>query len=117
MAYALPHFKSVLLQLVVYYQHLPASSSILPNTSSFLSLLLGWLFEGPFFPRELLILARIQPPPQTPQDGNTLDLAEVVSWQLVAQCCPWLAELRALLQRWEGAHRGGSQLSLDRWVG
>ena len=111
--YALPQYKSVLLQLVVYYQYLPVSS-ILPSTSSLLSLLLGWLFEGPFFPRELLILARIQLPPQTPQDTATLDLAEVVSWQLVAQCCPWLAELRGLLQRWEGAHRGGSQLSLDR---
>ena len=114
MTYTLLHYKPVLLKLVVFYQHLPASSFILPTTSSLLSILLGWLFEGPFFPRELLILARIQPPLQPPQDSTTLDLAEVVSWQLVAQCCPWLAELRGLLQRWESVHRGGSQLSLDR---
>ena len=47
---------------------------------------------------------------------DTLDQAEVVRRELVAACCPWVAELRGLLQRWEGARRG-SQLSLDRVEG
>lgn len=111
---SLPRYRQVQLQLCVLYQStlLPGTPHLLPASAALLSLLLGWLFEQPTFPRELLILAPLQPEPEAAQEA-ALDQAEVVRRELVAACCPWVAELRGLLQRWEGARRG-SQLSLDR---
>ena len=78
---ALPAYRSLLLALAVLYQTSlsPGSPTILPLSASLLSLLLGWLFEARHFPRDLLILARLQPGPSPPPDTDTLDLAEVIS--------------------------------------
>jgi codanin-1 len=112
---ALPAYRALHLQLAVLYQTrlAPGSPALPPLAAALLSLQLGWLFEGRHFPRELLILARLEPEPTPAQEADTLDQAEVVSRELVGQCCPWLQELRGPLQRWEGGRRG-SQLSLDR---
>ena len=38
--------------------------------------------------------------------GDHLDsLADLVTPGLVRQCCPWVGEIRTLLQQWEGGKR------------
>ena len=117
-AHQLPYYSGLYTRLASLYQTklAPASSQVSPHTAHFLSLYLGWLFEKKTFPREVLILSQVtsaDPAPVKASGSEVLDLAEVVSPGLVRQCCPWVGEVRTLLQQWEGGKRG-SQLSLDR---
>ena len=93
---ALPTYRELHLQLAVLYQRrlVPGTLTLLPLSASLLSLLLGWLFEGGHFPRELLILARLQGDgfPQ-PQEAETLDVAEVLLHSVL---------FCHLLARWSG---------------
>ena len=116
-AHRLQYFTDLYLQLVVIYQTslAPVSPLCSPNTAHFLSTYLGWLFENKSFPRELLITAQVTPPSLTALTDQ-LDSLDLVTWGLVIQCCPWVAEVKTLLQTWEGGKRG-SQLSLDKTEG
>ena len=123
-AHKLSYYNTLYLKLAVIYQTKlsPSScqlsqSSVSPQISHFLSLYLGWLFEKKTFPREILILAQVQSRSGELVSGDEqLDTAELVSPGLVRQCCPWVSEIRTLLQQWEGGKRG-SQLSLDKTEG
>ena len=115
-AHQLPYYSSLYTRLASIYQTrlAPASCLVSPHTAHFLSLYLGWLFEKKTFPREVLILSQVNgADSQKLPCGDSLDLAEVVTSGLVRQCCPWVGEVRTLLQQWEGGKRG-SQLSLDK---
>jgi len=115
---SLPYYNSLYLKLAVLYQSklTPLAPNCCPLTAYFLSLYLGWLFESKTFPRELLILSQVSNKPQLSQDNEHLDQLEVVTPGLVVQCCPWVGEVRTVLQQWEGGKKG-SQLSLDRLEG
>ena len=120
----LPYYNSLYIKLVTIYQTKLSpstnSSQSSPFTAHFLSLYLGWLFEKKTFPREVMILAlansKDSGPGQFPVGTDQLDMLEVVTPCLVRQCCPWVGEIRILLQQWEGGKRG-SQLSLDKSEG
>ena len=116
-AHQLQYYSDLYLQLAVIYQTRlsPVSPLCSPNTAHFLSTYLGWLFENKSFPREVLILAQVT---QRTASSLTdqLDSLDLVTWSLVIQCCPWVAEVKTLLQTWEGGKRG-SQLSLDKTEG
>ena len=115
-AHQLPYYAGLYTRLASIYQTrlAPASCLVSPHTAHFLSLYLGWLFEKKTFPREVLILSQVScGHTEKLTGGDSLDLAEVVTPSLVRQCCPWVGEVRTLLQQWEGGKRG-SQLSLDR---
>ena len=114
----LPYYTQLYSQLAAIYQTrlAPATPHCSALTAHFLSLYVGWLFEKKSFPRELLILAQAaRPEPQERgEEGPQLDRVEtVVSPGLVRLCCPWVGEVRTLLQQWEAGQRG-SQLSLDK---
>ena len=116
-AHKLQYYSDLYLQLAVIYQTnlTPVSPLCSPNTAHFLSTYLGWLFENKSFPREVLILAQVTQ--RTPSSlTDQLDSLDLVTWGLVIQCCPWVAEVKTLLQTWEGGKRG-SQLSLDKTEG
>ena len=129
----LPYYNKLYLNLASIYQtklspHLTlcnsvnnVTSCVTSVTAHFLSLYLGWLFEKKTFPREVLIMSQVT---RVTRDQVTsehvtadrLDMMELVTPGLVRQCCPWVCEIRTVLQQWEGGKRG-SQLSLDRSEG
>ena len=116
-AHKLQYYSDLYLHLAVIYQTslTPISPLCSPNTAHFLSTYLGWLFENKSFPREVLILAQVSQ--RTPCSlTEQLDSLDLVTWSLVIQCCPWVGEIKTLLQTWEGGKRG-SQLSLDKTEG
>ena len=115
---SIPYYNSLYLKLAIMYQSRlsPLAPSCCPLTAYFLSLYLGWLFEGKTFPREVLILAQVSSAPQQIVDEEHLDQLEVVTLGLVMQCCPWVGEVKTVLQQWEGGKKG-SQVSLDRIEG
>jgi len=115
---SLPYYNSLYLKLAVLYQSklTPLAPTCCPLTAYFLSLYLGWLFESKTFPRELLILSQVSSTPQLSSDDEHLDQLEVVTPGLVMQCCPWVGEVKTVLQHWEGGKKG-SQVSLDRLEG
>jgi len=107
-AWSLPYYRTLFCQLVTFYQRLSSSSSCLcsPSVAFFLSLILGWLFEMPQFPRDVMILVQMKG--EKVEDGveeGVLDLSEVVSQQLLYRCCPWVGEIKALLSQWEAGKR------------
>ena len=115
-AHQLPYYSGLYTRLASIYQTrlAPASCLVSRHTAHFLSLYLGWLFENRRFPREVLILSQVSgSEPEKLKVGDWLDMAEVVTPSLVRQCCPWVGEVRTLLQQWEGGKRG-SELSLDK---
>ena len=116
-AHQLQYYTGLYLQLAVIYQTqlAPLAPKCSPNTAHFLSTYLGWLFENKSFPREVLITAQVTQRTRLALTDQ-LDNLELVTWGLVIQCCPWVAEVKTLLQTWEGGKRG-SQLSLDKTEG
>ena len=111
----LPWARSAFLALARLYQTrlAPAGPAPHPATASFLSLALGWLFEHRNFPRELLIIASVDPGaalgPSKPAGATQLDSLALVTTGLVAQCCPWAGAVRELLEQGAATPRPGAR--------
>lgn len=108
----LPYFQNILVQLFwLYHQFSENSSMVLENslvlnTSSMvlLKFCLGWLFELPHFPSDQYFTWLSNPnysinsKPITLRNKLVLDNLDIVDHNILFTCCPYLEEIKKLLQ-------------------
>lgn len=114
-AWNLPYYRTLFCHLVTIYQRLSTSCS--PSVAFFLSLVVGWLFEMPQFPRDVMILVQLEAKGKDMEtvEEMGLDWSEVVSQQLLYRCCPWVGEVKVLLSQWEAGKKSSQVDKVDNY--
>jgi len=89
-------------ELIVIYKHHLVQASIPSFNKLFLCVHLGWLFERQSFPRELFIeelASEIEVRLDESKSETSLDDIESLSPYLLYQCCPFVSELKVILEQ------------------